>query len=83
MGGYSRFIGGSKHAHIAEPTRSHVSTGDQFRVGWPDGGDTRAEDASASHLPRVRSYQYDKVNKKGDFVDGDALLEKAGHRLLH
>ena len=52
-------------------------------MGWLDGGETRAEDAIASVLPRVWFYQGDKVNKKVDFVDGDALLEKEGLRLLH
>ena len=43
------------------------------------GGDTRAEDALKSHLPRVGSYQGSKVTTK-EILNGDSLLEKKGRR---
>ena len=63
---FSRYICGSKHAHLADPTSSHVSTGDCLRVGWINEGDTRAEDSLESHLPRVRFYQDYKVTENRD-----------------
>jgi hypothetical protein len=48
-------------------------------VGWLSGGDTHAEDALESHLPRVGSYQGSKVTTTG-ILNGDALLEKKGRR---
>ena len=43
----------------------------------------KAEDALASHLPGIWSYRGSRGTKKGQFLDGDTLLEKRGRRPLN